>query len=89
MLIATPVAVPAVLSKASTYALALRFSIGTTASCPLWRKMTKPLTFPEVVSCAEPTRSVGAPVLWINNVAPAASVCVTEEAVLMAAPACG
>lgn len=50
---------------------AARLSSGTAASWLLWHKIANPLTFPGVLSCAEPVRSCGAPLLAITKVAPA------------------
>ncbi len=91
--IATPVTKPDVLSKGRINEPGLRLSMGTTASCwPLgtvWRKTAKPVMFPVVSSCAEPTWVTWAsgPVLSMMSVAPGPSVrssvvtgvCGTEE----------
>src|SRR6185369_8531364 len=87
---AMPVAVPPVLSKATTYPAALRLSRGTTASWLLWRKITHPLTCPAVLSCADPVSRFGAPLLATTRVAPAASVFkIDEVSVVVPLPNCG
>src|ERR1022692_2685420 len=54
--------------------------------------MTKPLTLPLVVNCAEPVVGVGFDTgasLRTKRLAPAARVCVTEEALVTVLPCCG
>jgi len=56
---------------------------------PLWRKITKPLTRPLVLSCAEPVSRSEAPLLTMIRVAPAPKVWVTEGACVSAMLPCG
>ena len=87
---AMPVAVPLVLSKANDVAVGVaalqrhhRFLVVVAED----HKAADVVRW--LLSCAEPVRRFGAPLLTINSVAPAARVCVTDGAVVSAMLPCG